>query len=104
MKKLQLLILSMLISTSIIMIEANEQGKTVQNFNSSNSPEAVKFAGMSQQEKKSMLKSMSPEQRAAFKAKLTPEQQQKLAAAQEKKQWMPRRMARRQARRSGNQG
>lgn len=99
MKKLQLLTLSMLLATSVI-INTADQGQSAR----SNSPQAAKFAAMQPQEKKAMLQKMSPEERAAFKAKLTPEQQEKLAAAQQKKQWMPRRMARRQARRSGNQG
>lgn len=97
MKKLQLLALSMLLATGVI-INTADQGQSAPL----SSPQAAKFAAMQPQEKKAMLQKMSLEERAAFKAQLTPEQQEKLAAQQQKQKQMPRRMARRQARRSGN--
>lgn len=101
MKKLYKATLSLLFICCAKM-QAGEPGQSAANMHESMSPQAVKFASMNKQEKKAMMQKMSPDERAAFKAQLTPEQQQKLAEQQQKQKQMPRRMARRQARRSGN--
>lgn len=103
MKKLYVATLSILF-ISCATVQAAEDDRSASNKYQSMSPQVVQFASMDKQDKKAMLQKMSPDERAAFKSKLTPEQQQKLAEQQQKQ--MPRRMARRQARRqarkSGN--
>ncbi|AXK60621.1 hypothetical protein [Candidatus Chromulinivorax destructor] len=99
MKKLYAATLSMLF-ISCATVQTGESDVPAKSM----SPQAAKFASMDKQEKKAMMQKMSPDERAAFKSQLTPEQQKKLTEQQQKQKQMPRRMARRQARRSGNQG